>query len=132
VIVTGGTPSVLAAKEATAAIPIVFYLVGDPVELRLVARLNRPGGNLSGTTTLTLAVASKWLELLHELMPTTSVFALLINPTSAVQSRDLQAAARNLGLQVHLLQANTDREQATPNRRSGGARAGRHAQPHGG
>jgi putative tryptophan/tyrosine transport system substrate-binding protein len=114
VIVAGGTPSVLAAKEATAAIPIVFYVAGDPVELRLVARLNRPGGNLTGTTTLTLAVASKWLELLHELMPTTSAFALLINPTSAalaeIQSRDLQAAARNLGLQVHLLEASTDRD----------------------
>jgi putative tryptophan/tyrosine transport system substrate-binding protein len=101
VIVAGGTPSVLAAKEATAAIPIVFFVAGDPVELGLVARLNRPGGNLTGTTTLTLAVAS-------------SAFALLINPTSPalaeIQSRDLQAAARNLGLQVHLLEASTDRD----------------------
>jgi ABC-type uncharacterized transport system substrate-binding protein len=114
VIVAGGTPSVLAAKEATAAIPIVFFVAGDPVELGLIARLNRPGGNLTGTTTLTLAVASKWLELLHELMPTTSTFALLINPTSPalaeIQSRDLQAAARNLGLQLHLLEASTDRD----------------------
>jgi putative ABC transport system substrate-binding protein len=114
VIVACGTPSVLAAKEATAAIPIVFYVAGDPVELRLVARLSRPGGNLTGTTSLTLAVASKWLELLHELMPTTSAFALLINPTSAAlaetQSRDLQATARNLGLQVHLLEASTERD----------------------
>jgi len=114
VIVACGTPSVLAAKEATATIPIVFYVAGDPVELRLVARLNRPGGNLTGTTTLTLAVASKWLELLHELMPTTSAFALLINPTSAalaeIQSRDLQEAARDLGLQVHLLEASTERD----------------------
>ena len=65
-----------------------------------------PGGNLTGVTTLTLEVASKWLELLHELMPTASAFALLINPTSpalaAIQSRDLQAAARNLGVQVTL------------------------------
>jgi putative ABC transport system substrate-binding protein len=114
VIVACGTPSVLAAKEATAAIPVVFYVAGDPVELRLVARLSRPGGNLTGTTSLTLAVASKWLELLHELMPTTSAFALLINPTSAAlaetQSRDLQATARNLGLQVHLLEASTERD----------------------
>jgi len=114
VIVACGTPSVLAAKDATAAIPIVFYVAGDPVELRLVAGLNQPGGNLTGTTTLTLAVASKWLELLHELMPTTSAFALLINPTSAalaeIQSRDLQAAARDLGLQVHLLEASTERD----------------------
>ncbi|MGB5184781.1 MAG: ABC transporter substrate-binding protein [Xanthobacteraceae bacterium] len=114
VIVAITTPSVLAAKEATAAIPIVFFVGGDPVELGLVARLNRPGGNLTGTTTLTLEVASKWLELLHELMPTTSAFALLINPTSPalaeIQSRDLQAAARKLGLQVHLLEASTDHD----------------------
>jgi putative tryptophan/tyrosine transport system substrate-binding protein len=114
VIVAAGTPSALAAKEATAAIPIVFFVAGDPGELGLVARLNRPGGNLTGTTTLTLEVASKWLELLHELMPTTSAFALLINPTSPalaeIQSRDLQAAARKLGLQVHLLEASTERD----------------------
>jgi putative tryptophan/tyrosine transport system substrate-binding protein len=114
VIVAITTPSVLAAKEATATIPIVFFVAGDPVELGLVASLNRPGGNLTGITSLTLEVASKWLELLHELMPTTSAFALLINPTSPalarVQSRDLQAAARNLGLQLHLLEASTDRD----------------------
>ena len=114
VIVAAGTPSALAAKEATAAIPIVFFVAGDPVELGLVDRLNRPGGNLTGTTTLTLEVASKWLELLHELMPTTSAFAVLINPTSPalaeIQSRDLQAAARNLGMQIHLLEASTDRD----------------------
>ena len=114
VIVAITTPSVLAAKEATATIPIVFFVAGDPVELGLAASLNRPGGNLTGITSLTLEVASKWLELLHELMPTASTFALLINPTSPalakIQSRDLQAAARNLGLQVHLLEASTDRD----------------------
>ena len=114
VIVAITTPSALAAKEATATIPIVFFVAGDPVELGLVTRLNRPGGNLTGMTTLTLEVASKWLELLHELMPTASAFALLINPTSpalaAIQSRDLQAAARNLGVQLHLLEASTDRD----------------------
>jgi putative tryptophan/tyrosine transport system substrate-binding protein len=114
VIVAVTTPSALAAKEATATIPIVFFVAGDPVELGLVARLNRPDGNLTGMTTLTLEVASKWLELLHELMPTTSTVALLINPTSPVlaeiQSRNLQAAARTLGLQVHLLEASADRD----------------------
>ena len=114
VIVAITTPSVLAAKEATATIPIVFFVGGDPVELGLVARLSRPGGNLTGITTLTVEVASKWLELLHELMPRTSALALLINPTSPalaeIQSRDVQAAARNLGMQVHLLEASTDRD----------------------
>ena len=114
VIVAITTPSVLAAKKVTATIPIVFFVAGDPVELGLVASLNRPGGNLTGMTSLTLEVASKWLELLHELMPTASAFALLINPTNPalakIQSRDLQAAARNLGLQVHLLEASTDHE----------------------
>ena len=114
VIVVDGTPGSLAAKASTAAIPIVFFVAGDPVELGLVASLNRPGGNLTGTTTLTVEVASKWLELLHELMPTTSTVALLINPTSPalaeIQSRDLQAAARKLGMQVQLLEVSTDRD----------------------
>jgi putative tryptophan/tyrosine transport system substrate-binding protein len=114
VIVAITTPSVLAAKKATATIPIVFFVGSDPIELGLVARLNRPGGNLTGMTSLTVEVASKWLELLHELMPTTSALALLINPTSPalaeIQSRDVQAAARNLGMQVHLLEASTDRD----------------------
>ena len=114
VIVAITTPSVLAAKEATATIPIVFFVGSDPVELGIVARLSRPGGNLTGITSLTVEVASKWLELLHELMPRTSALALLINPTSPalaeIQSRDVQAAARNLGMQVHLLEASTDRD----------------------
>jgi putative tryptophan/tyrosine transport system substrate-binding protein len=113
-IVAAGTPATLAARAATTTIPIVFFVAGDPVELGLVASLNRPGGNLTGTTSLTLEVATKWLELLHELMPMTSAFALLIKPTSpalaSIQSRELQTAARNLGLQVHLLEASTDRD----------------------
>jgi putative ABC transport system substrate-binding protein len=80
----------------------------------LVAGLNRPGGNLTGTTTLTVEVASKWLQLLHELIPAARGFALLVNPTSSalaeVQSRDMQAAARILGLDVQVLHAATDRD----------------------
>jgi putative tryptophan/tyrosine transport system substrate-binding protein len=113
-IVTSTTPSVLALKEATATTPIVFFIAGDPVALGLVASLNRPGGNLTGTTTLTLEVGSKWLQLLQEIVPTASTFALLVNPTSPAlaeaQSRDLQAAARTLGLQIHLLRAATDHD----------------------
>ena len=114
VIVTSTTPSALALKAATTTIPIVFFVAGDPVALGLVASLNRPGGNLTGTTTLTLEVGSKWLQLLHEMVPTANSFALLLNPTSPtlaeVQSRDLQEAARRLGLNIHVLQASTDRD----------------------
>jgi putative ABC transport system substrate-binding protein len=114
VIAASTTPSALALKAATATIPIVFFVAGDPVALGLVASLNHPGGNLTGTTTLTLEVGQKWLQLLHEMVPTATTFALLVNPTSPnlaeAQSLDLQKAARALGLQVHLLQASTDQD----------------------
>jgi putative tryptophan/tyrosine transport system substrate-binding protein len=113
-IVTSTTPSTLAVKAATTTLPIIFFVAGDPVALGLVAGLNRPGSNLTGTTTLTVEVASKWLQLLHELIPTARSFALLVNPTSSalaeVQSRDMQAAARILGLDVQVLHAATDRD----------------------
>ena len=113
-IATSTTPAALALKAATATIPIVFFVAGDPVALGLVASLNRPGGNFTGTTTLTLEVASKWLQLMHEMVPAAGAFGLLVNPTSPdlaeAQGRDLRAAARSLGLQIHPLQASTDRE----------------------
>jgi ABC-type uncharacterized transport system substrate-binding protein len=114
VIVATTTPAALAAKAATTATPIVFFVAGDPVELGLVASLNRPGGNLTGTTTLTLEVGPKRLELLHEMVPKATTIALLVNPTSPnlaeAQARDLQAAARTLGLQIHVLHASSDRD----------------------
>jgi putative ABC transport system substrate-binding protein len=115
VIVTpGSTPAALAAKAATTTIPIIFYVGGDPVELSLVASLNRPGGNLTGVTTLASEVGPKRLELLHELLPTATIIAALVNPTSPDLaerfSRDLQAAARTFGLQLHILQASTEGE----------------------
>jgi len=114
VIVTSTTPAVLAAKAATSTIPIVFFVAGDPIALGLVASLNRPGGNLTGTTTLTLEVVAKWLQLLHEVVPTAATFGLLVNPTSPTlaeaQSKDLLAAASTLGLQIHELRASTDRD----------------------
>ena len=114
VIVATTTPSALAAKAATMTTPIVFFVAGDPIQLGLVASLNRPDANLTGATTLTLEVGAKRLELLHEMAPAASTVAILVNPTSpnlaAIQSRDLQAAARALRLQVHVLEASTDRE----------------------
>jgi putative tryptophan/tyrosine transport system substrate-binding protein len=114
VIVAGGPPAALAAKAATATIPIVFTIAGDPVQFGLVASLNRPGGNLTGVTSLNVEVGPKQLELLHELVPTATIIALLVNPTSPnlaeSTTQDVQAAARTLGLQLHVLHASTERD----------------------
>ena len=114
VIAAGGTPATIAAKAATATVPIVFVTGADPIEIGLVASLNRPGGNLTGITTLTSKVAQKKLELLHDLLPGKTVIALLINPTNPILAetnrRDLQAAARTLGLQILMLRASSERE----------------------
>ena len=109
-----GTPPALAAKAATTTVPIVFVTAGDPVALGLVDSLNRPGGNLTGVATLTVELAPKQLEVLHELVPTATIIALLVNPTNPTNaetlSRDLQAAARTLGLQLHVLHASTEHD----------------------
>jgi putative ABC transport system substrate-binding protein len=108
----GGTPSALAAKAATATIPIVFGVAVDPVEVGLVASLNRPGGNLTGVTNLNAEVGPKRLELLHELLPAATIIAVLVDPTSPTLAeaflRDLQAAARALGVRLHVLQASKE------------------------
>jgi putative ABC transport system substrate-binding protein len=109
----GGTPSAQAAKAVTTSIPIVFQIGVDPVEFGLVTSLNRPGGNLTGVTILSVELGAKLFELLHQLLPTASVVALLVNPTSPFAetlSRDAQAAARTLGLQLHVLHASTERD----------------------
>ena len=110
----GGTPAALAAKAATATIPIVFAVSVDPVKIGLVASLNRPGGNLTGITNLNVEVGPKRLELLRELIPTATIIALLVNPTSPSIAegflRALQPAARALKLQLHVLNASTDRD----------------------
>jgi len=112
VIVTlGNRPAILAAKAATKTVPIVFLFSGDPVALGFVASLKQPGGNLTGATTLNTEVGPKRLELLHELLPTATAMALLVNPTSPAaedQLREAQAAARTLGLQLHLLHAQSE------------------------
>jgi putative ABC transport system substrate-binding protein len=110
---SGGTPPALAAKAATTTIPIVFRLGTDPVQAGLVASLNRPGSNLTGASVLNVAVVPKRMELLHELVPTATVMAVLINSTNSnaeTQLKDAQAAARTLGLQLHVLYASTERE----------------------
>ena len=113
IVAPGGAPAALAAKSATATIPIVFEMGADPIAMGLVGSLNRPGGNLTGVSSLNVEVTPKRLEILHELVPTAAVVAVLINPTSPTansQLRDLQAAARALGLQFHVLHAGTERD----------------------
>jgi len=114
IVAPGSTPATLAAKAATATIPIVFQVGTDPVAAGLVASLARPGGNVTGVTNLNTELGQKRLELLRELVPTANVIALLVNPTSSfiaeAVSRDLRAAARTLGLQLHILNASTERD----------------------
>ncbi len=103
-----------AAKEATATIPIAFVAGFDPVEVGLVASLNRPGGNITGVSILDVELGPKRLQLLHELVPTATVVGVLVNPTDSARaettSKELQAAAHTLGLQLHVLHASTDRD----------------------
>jgi len=112
VIAATTTPAALAAKAATTTIPIVFETGSDPIELGLVASLSRPGGNITGASSWNTAVASKRLELLHEVVPTAKVIGLLVNPTNPVlaepNTRSVQAAAHNLGLELHVLNASTE------------------------
>jgi putative ABC transport system substrate-binding protein len=113
VIAATSGPSAQAAKAATATIPIVFNVGVDPVETGLVASLNRPGGNLTGVTSLGVEVGPKRLELLHELVPQANVIALLMNPirpNTAAESKEMQAAAAALGLQLHILHASSERD----------------------
>ena len=114
VIVTGGVPGARAAKAATTAIPVVFIMASDPVELGFVASLNRPAGNLTGVTNLGAELGPKRLQLLHELVPAATVIALLVNPTnpspSEVLTRDAQSVAGTLGLKLHVLHASSEAE----------------------
>jgi putative ABC transport system substrate-binding protein len=112
-VIFANGPAVLAAKAATTTIPIVFNVAADPVQIGLVASLNRPRGNLTGVSNLGVEVGPKRLSLLHEVVPTTTSMALLINPTSPnaeTQSREVQAAAHTLGLQLNIVHASTERD----------------------
>jgi len=106
----GGEPSPLAAKAATATIPIVFSIGGDPVRLGLVASLNRPGGNITGVNFFQSDLGAKRLGLLHELLPKASVIGMLVNPTfgdAETHVRDAKEAALPLGVQIHVVRART-------------------------
>jgi putative ABC transport system substrate-binding protein len=111
-LIYGNAVAVEAAKKATATIPIVFTGGVDPVEAGLVPSLNRPGGNITGVTILDVELGPKRLALLHELVPATSTVAALVNPSDPARAETtaklLQAAARTLGLQLHILHASTD------------------------
>ena len=112
VIAATTTPGALAAQAATTTIPIVFEVGTDPVRLGLVTNLNRPGGNVTGVTNLLVEVAPKRLELLHELLPTAKVMALLVNPAdralAQAQAREVLSAARNRGLELHVLNVRSE------------------------
>ena len=114
VIATSGTPAALAAKAVTKTVPIVFETAADPVQIKLVASLSRPGGNVTGVTQAAEEAAPKRLELLHELLPAARAMALLVNPTAPVlaepQARDVRAAAQSMGLELPVLGASTESE----------------------
>ena len=114
----GGPPPVLAAKVATATIPVVFILGVDPVQLGVVASLNRPGGNITGVTALTAEVVAKRLDLVRQLVPSAAAVAVLVNPTNPAatdaETRSLRDAAHFLGLQLHFLGASNPSEIDAP------------------
>jgi putative ABC transport system substrate-binding protein len=109
----GSTPSALAAKAATATIPIVFGIGPDPVEIGLVASLNRPGGNITGITSMNAELGAKRLGLLHELLPSAVRFAVLVNPNNRNAeplTRDAQATASAIGREIEIFAAGSARE----------------------
>ena len=113
IVPIGGAPATIAAKAATSTIPIIFNMTADPLELGLVASLNRPGGNVTGVAMMGVELEVKRLELLRELVPVSALIAMLLNPSNAqaeTQSEEVQNAARALGQQVLVLSASTERE----------------------
>jgi putative tryptophan/tyrosine transport system substrate-binding protein len=110
---SGGNVAARAAKAATTSIPIVFTTADDPVATDLVTSLNRPGGNVTGVSFISGVLTAKNLELLHELVPTANLVAILANPSSPsaeIQLKDAQEAANTIGVKILILKANTERE----------------------
>lgn len=114
IVASGGTPVALRVKAAVTTVPIVFIAAEDPVKLGLVASLARPGGNLTGVNIFSAEVVAKRLGLLRSLLPAVSHLAVLVNPANASSTastlRDLEPAARTMGLQIQVLNASTNRE----------------------
>jgi putative ABC transport system substrate-binding protein len=113
IVAIGGAPSVVAAKNATSTIPIVFTMTADPVQLGLVASLNRPGSNITGIAILGVALEAKRLEMLHEIVPTAKLIAVLINPKNPqveIQTGELAVASRTAGREIILLKASNNLE----------------------
>jgi ABC-type uncharacterized transport system substrate-binding protein len=112
-LAAGGPPSALAAKAATQTIPVVFSGAGDPVRLGLVASLNRPGGNVTGMDNLPSELAGKSAQLLKELVSATGVIAYLVNPSNPsaeIYAKEAAASASALGIEIHVLNASTERD----------------------
>jgi putative ABC transport system substrate-binding protein len=113
-VIVANTPANLAAKKTTGTIPIVFTTASDPVQIGLVSSFSRPGGNVTGVSQLNASLGPKRLELAHELMPAATLMALLVNPSDPARaealSREVQAAAAHLGLQLDILRAGTEPE----------------------
>jgi putative tryptophan/tyrosine transport system substrate-binding protein len=111
-VIVGNTVAAIAAKTATTAIPVVFYTGGDPVEVGLVASLNRPGGNITGVSFFGNVLGAKRLELLRKLVPQATTIAMLVNPSpdAEPERRDVEATARAIGQQVIILDASSDRD----------------------
>jgi len=112
-VAPGGAPAALAAKAATSTITVVFEMGGDPVTLGVVDSMSRPGGNLTGVSSLSVEVSGKRLEFMRELLPGAGLFATVLNPTSPTapsQLRSLQSAAEALGVRLHVLNASTEKE----------------------
>jgi putative ABC transport system substrate-binding protein len=113
IVAIGGTTPALAAGKATSSIPVLINVGSNPVDLGLISSLSRPGGNVTGVAMLAVDLAAKRLQLLHEVVPTTTVLALLINsenPGNKTEAKETLEAAHSLGLQVHVVEASTPDE----------------------
>jgi putative ABC transport system substrate-binding protein len=126
-VIASNSPATIAAKAATTTIPIIFSTGADPVKLGFVASLNRPGSNVTGVSFFSALLEAKRLGILRELVPTAATIAVLLNPKfpdAEAQSKEVQGAAHTLGLQIHVLRANAERDLDTAFEKLAELRAG--------